>query len=120
MGRADNFPWSIFCVFFLWLSSSTAHPSNVSTTVEIIFKGGDGHEWPSDLITATWSSQNESKTIDPEEIPFLEYSATFQVNFAAKAASMMATVTSEADSDNITRYYTMYYTISSICLTFKI
>ena len=114
MGRADDLPWSIFCVFFLLLSSSPVFPSNISTTVEYIFEGKHEHLWQFHSITspnvnATSSSRNESETVDPEELPFLEHSATFQVNFAAKAASMMATVTPEADSYNTTRHYTNCY-----------
>ena len=110
MGRAGDLPsWSIFCGFFLLLSSSPVFPYNISNTFEFIFEGKHKHPWPfhsttSPNVNATLSSRNE--TVGPEEQPFLEHSATFQVNFAAKAASIMATVTPEADSYNTTRHYT--------------
>ena len=108
MGRADDLPWSTFCVFYLLLSSYV-FPSNISTSVESIFEGKHKHQWPFHLITSpnvntSLSSRNESEAFDPEELPFLDHSATFRVNFAAKGASMMATVSSEADSYNKSRY----------------
>ena len=109
MGKADNMSWLNFGVFILLQSSLPALSSNISTTVELNFNEEHQHEWPSQLITAsnlnaTSSSRNESEIMDSEELPIPEFSATFQVNFAAKAASIMATVSLEADSDNTTRY----------------
>ena len=112
MGRAGDLPlWSIFFGFFLLLSSSPVFPYNISNTIEFIFEGKHKHPWPfhsttSPNVNATTSSRNGSETVGPEELPFLEHSTTFQVNFAAKAASIMATVTPEADSYNTTRHYT--------------